>query len=102
MHLFETQYLQQQYGVCEIDSHRAHVHGNEGTCHPVQLCGSLMCCCFWTTMELYGTEEHDISGFDAHTVLDDSLLVLVVGIWRQSEKYTMPQAMSFKCKCSML
>lgn len=29
--------------------------------------GSLMC--FWTTVELRGTEEEDASGFDTHTML---------------------------------
>ncbi len=61
------------YSVC--------VHGNERTCHPVQQCGSLMYFnTFWITMELFGTEEEDISGFDAHTVLVSrtySLLVFV-------------------------
>ena len=36
--------------------------GNEGTCHPGQQCGSLVCFnSFWTTTELYGTEEEDVS-----------------------------------------
>ncbi len=38
------------YSVC--------VHGDEGTCHPVQ-----------QFLELYGAEEEDISGFDTHTIL---------------------------------
>ncbi len=41
------------YSVC--------VHGDEGTCHSVQQCGSLMC--------FYGSEEEEISGCDTHTHL---------------------------------
>ena len=44
----------------------AHVHGNEGRCHPVKQCDSLMgfLNSFWTTMEVCGTKESSISGFD--------------------------------------
>lgn len=44
------------------------VYSNEGKCQSVQHCGSLM--------ELYDTQEEDISGFDMHTIVD-SLLVWV-------------------------
>lgn len=37
------------------------VDGNEGTCHPVQQCGSLI--------GFYGTEEDDMYGSDTHKIL---------------------------------
>lgn len=45
------------------------VHGNEGTCHPLEECDSLMCFnSFKTTTELYGTEEEGMSGCDTHSI----------------------------------
>ena len=46
------------------------VHGNEGRCHPGQQCDLLMHFfnSFWTTMELYDTEDDDILGFDTYTI----------------------------------
>ena len=40
------------------------VHGDE-----VQHCDSFMFLSLWTTMELYDTEEGDVSGIDKHAVL---------------------------------
>ncbi len=40
-----------------LSQNKLFVQGDEGTCHPVQQCGPLMHFSFWTTMELYGTEE---------------------------------------------
>ena len=51
------------------------VHGDEATCYPVQQSDSwCVIGSFWTTMELYGTEEEDLSDGDTQK---DSLLYLV-------------------------
>ncbi len=42
IHIYSSEYLSQQDGVRGIESknYSVCVHGDEGTCHPVQQCGS--------------------------------------------------------------
>ncbi len=72
-------HLGQQYSVCGVESKETTVCvlGNEGPSHPLQQCGSLMCFeSFWTTVELYGSEEEDNqAAIHTQYLLGDTVLV---------------------------
>lgn len=65
---------------CKVNC-SVHVHDNEGTCHQVQLCGSLIVLDhFWTTIGgLYRTGSCFIRFFTTQTILDE--LIVCFGIF---------------------